>query len=78
MLVGDKLSHDAASEAYILLTAYIREEGKVADTYDTKRLTEFVRFLAEILKNPENFGPYENKETQTVKELPDQDIVGLA
>lgn len=55
MLVGDKLSHDAASEAYILLTAYIREEGKVADTYDTKRLTEFANFLADILKHPENF-----------------------
>lgn len=78
MLVGDKLSHDAASEAYILLTAYIREEGKIANTYDANRLTEFVKFLAEILKNPENFSSFENKETQPVKELSDQDVVGLA
>lgn len=78
MLVGNKLSHDAASEAYILLTAYIREEGKVAHTYDVNRLTEFAGFLAEILKNPENFSSFEKIETQTVKELSDQDIVGLA
>jgi hypothetical protein len=78
MLVGDKLSHDAASEAYILLTAYIREEGKVATTYDANRLTEFVGFLAEILKNPDNFSSFEKKQTETVKELSDQDVVGLA
>ena len=29
MLVGDKVSHAAVSEAYCLLTSYIREEGKV-------------------------------------------------
>ena len=64
MLVGDKLSHDAAREAYVLLTAYIREEGKIADTYDANRLKEFVEFLADILKNPDNFIFVENKQTE--------------
>ena len=29
MLVGDKVTYDAVNEAYCLLTAYIREEGKI-------------------------------------------------
>lgn len=54
MLVGDKLSYAAANESYCLLMAYIREE-KIAATYDKESLTEFVNFLAQILKHPENF-----------------------
>lgn len=60
MLVGDKISYAAASEAYCLLTAYIREE-KIAATYKTEDLQEFATFLAGILKHPENFKPLEPK-----------------
>lgn len=75
MLVGDKLSHGAASEAYILLSSYVREDGKLGANYDKNRLTEFVRFLAEILQHPENF----NRDLETKEEdLPDQDGLGLA
>jgi hypothetical protein len=55
MLVGDKVSHAAVSEAYCLLSSYVREEGKVGTQYDQKHLEEFVKFLSEILKHPENF-----------------------
>lgn len=55
MLVGDKVDYDAVNEAYILLTSYIREEGKVASNYDVERLQKFATFVAEILKHPENF-----------------------
>lgn len=55
MLVGDKVTHKAVSEAYCLITAYIREEGKVAATYDKEQLQNCATFLAEILKHPENF-----------------------
>lgn len=55
MLVGDKVSHAAVSEAYCLLTSYIREEGKIGAKYDTEHLQKFVVFLSEILKHPENF-----------------------
>lgn len=75
MLVGDKLSHGAASEAYILLSSYVREDGKLGTNYDKNRLTEFVRFLAEILQHPENF----NCDAKTKEEdLSDQDGLGLA
>jgi hypothetical protein len=55
MLVGDKVSHAAVSEAYCLLSSYIREEGKIGATYNTEHIEECVRFLSEILKHPENF-----------------------
>ena len=55
MLVGDKVSHAAVSEAYCLLSSYIREEGTIGAKYDSEHLTEFVKFLSEILKHPENF-----------------------
>ena len=55
MLVGDKVSHAAVSEAYCLLTSYIREEGKIGAKYNPEHLQTFVTFLAEILKHPENF-----------------------
>lgn len=75
MLVGDKLSHGAASEAYILLSSYVREDGKLGTNYDKNLLTEFVRFLAEILQHPENF----NRDVETKEEdLSDQDGLGLA
>lgn len=55
MLVGDKVTHNAVSEAYCLLSSYIREEGKVATTYNKEHLQQFVEFLADVLKHPENF-----------------------
>ena len=55
MLVGDKVSHAAVSEAYCLLSSYIREEGKIGATYNNEHIEECVRFLSEILKHPENF-----------------------
>ena len=55
MLVGDKVSHAAVSEAYCLLTSYIREEGKIGAKYNEEHLQAFVTFLTEILKHPENF-----------------------
>lgn len=68
MLVGNKVSYGAISEAYCLLSAYIREDGMVGAKYNTKELLECVKFLAEILKHPENFVG----EERTVKvRLPD-------
>jgi hypothetical protein len=64
MLVGDKVSHAAVSEAYCLLTSYIREEGKIGAKYDPEHLQKFVVFLSEILKHPENFVE-EKKTTET-------------
>lgn len=55
MLVEDKVSYAAVSEAYCLLSAYLREEGEIKADYKTEELTEFVKFLAEILKHPDNF-----------------------
>lgn len=55
MLVGDKVSHGAVSESYCLLSAYIREEGKLGTNYDKEKILEFCKFVAEILKHPENF-----------------------
>ncbi len=57
MHVGDKVSYDAVSEAYCLLTSYIREEGKVHAEYDKDKLQNIVVFLADILKHPDNFNP---------------------
>ena len=55
MLVGDKVSYPAVNEAYCLLSAYIREDGKLGASYSKDELLEFCKFLAEILKHPENF-----------------------
>jgi hypothetical protein len=55
MLVGNKVSHSAVTEAYCLLSSYIREDGKLGTNYDKEHLLEFVKFVSEILKHPENF-----------------------
>ena len=62
MLVGDKVSHAAVSEAYCLLSAYIREEGKIGATYNAEHLQDFVLFLTEVLKHPENFKTVKKEE----------------
>ena len=54
MIVGDKLTYTAANEAYCLVSAYIREE-KIAANYNKDDLKEFIIFMSEILKHPENF-----------------------
>ena len=73
MLVGDKVTYDAVNEAYCLLTAYIREEGKIGAKYNTEDLSVFVKFLSEILKHPENFVETESK----VKTVDSKDVDGL-
>lgn len=54
-MIVENLSHDAANEAFILLSAYVREEGHLGAHYDKDRLKEFINFLHDILKNPKNF-----------------------
>lgn len=80
MLVGNKVSHSAVTEAYCLISSYIREEGKIGTTYDKEDLLEFVHFLADILKHPENFGGIGVIETPVRKEktIPEHDGTGLA
>lgn len=58
----DNVSETAVNEAYILLSAYIREEGKLGTNYDKDRLKEFITFLAGILNHPENFKPVKVEE----------------
>ena len=55
MLVGNNVSYSAVTEAYCLLSSYIREEGKIGAKYNKEELKEFVHFVASILKHPENF-----------------------
>lgn len=82
MLVGDKVSYSAVSEAYCLLTSYIREEGKIGAKYNLEHLRELSIFLSEILKHPENF--LQEEKTNRVRlpdgsvENPEHDGRGLA
>ena len=64
MLVGDKVSHAAVSEAYCFLSAYIREEGKIGATYNAEHLQKCAIFLSEILKHPENFKDFKEVEQE--------------
>jgi hypothetical protein len=58
----DNVSEVAVNEAYVLLSAYVREEGKLGTTYDKDRLKEFIEFLAGILNHPDNFKAVEVEE----------------
>jgi hypothetical protein len=85
MLVGDKLEYGPANEAYCLLMAYLREEGKLGANYNKEELTAFCKFLAEILKHPENFIGVDRKKKERhadgslkLPETPDHDGTGLA
>jgi hypothetical protein len=51
----DNVSEVAVNEAYILLSAYVREEGKLGTNYNKENLQEFIKFLAGVLNHPENF-----------------------
>ena len=85
MLIGDKLEYGPANEAYCLLTAYIREDGTIGAKYNKEELQQFVLFLAEILKHPENFIGVDRKKKDRhadgslkLPETPDHDGMGLA
>ncbi len=51
--VKTTVSIGAITEAYCLLTSYLREEGKVRSSYDSDKLQKAVLFLAEIIKEGE-------------------------
>lgn len=76
MLVGDRVTYDAVNEAYCLISAYIREEGKVGAKYNREDLAVFVKFLSDILKHPENFVE-EEVVVEDTKPLV-HDVMGLA
>jgi hypothetical protein len=85
MVVDEKVSYQACNEAYCLLTAYLREEGKVGAKYNKEELAEFVKFLSDILKHPENFTGVDRKKKERHADgslkLPDageHDGLGLA
>ena len=58
-MIVEGISHDCVNEAYTLLSAYVREDGKIGANYNKEHLKEFVVFLSEILKNPKNFAAEE-------------------
>ena len=85
MFIKDKASYQSCNEAYCLLTAYLREEGKVGAKYNKEDLQEFVQFLADILKHPDNFSGVDRKKKERHADgslkLPDtgeHDGLGLA
>jgi hypothetical protein len=51
------LGQEVVNEAYILISAYVREE-RVAATYDMERLKKVQQFLHDILKDPDSFEPF--------------------
>lgn len=85
MVVDEKVSYPACNEAYCLLTAYLREEGKVGAKYSKEELAEFVKFLADILKHPENFTGVDRKKKERhadgslkLPDIAEHDGTGLA
>ena len=69
-----KVTFDAVSEAYCLLTSYLREDGKVKGRYNTERLQNFVIFLAELMKYEE----VDFSKVEITNETPEHDGTGLA
>lgn len=85
MFIEKKASYESCNEAYCLLTAYIREEGKVGAKYNKEDLEEFVKFLAEVLKHPENFTGVDRKKKERhadgslkLPDIEEHDGLGLA
>lgn len=64
MIVEGKVSYPAVNEAYCLLSAYLREDGKLGAKYSKDELKEFVSFLADILKHPDNFVGVDRKKKE--------------
>lgn len=69
-----KVTFDAVSEAYCLLSAYVREDGKVGTRYNKERLQAFVVFLAELMKH----GEVDLARVEFDNQFPDHDGLGLA
>ncbi len=68
------VSIGAITEAYCLLTSYLREEGKVRSSYDSDKLQKVVLFLAEIIKE----GEFGINKINIDDSIPDHDGTGLA
>lgn len=69
-----KVTFDAVSEAYCLLSAYVREDGKVGARYNKDRLQTFVVFLAELMKH----GEVDLARVEFDRQFPDYDGTGLS
>lgn len=69
-----KVTFDAVSEAYCLLSAYIREDGRVAAKYNKDRLQTFVVFLAELMKH----GEVDLAKVEFDNQIQEHDGTGLA
>ena len=72
--VKTTVSIGAITEAYCLLTSYLREEGKVRSSYDSDKLQKAVLFLAEIIKE----GELGINKINIEDSIPDHDGTGLA
>lgn len=69
-----KVTFDAVSEAYCLLSAYVREDGKVSTRYNKDRIQTFVVFLAELMKH----GDVDLARVEFDNQFPEHDGTGLA
>jgi hypothetical protein len=78
-MIVENLTHDAANEAYILISAYVREDGRISAAYDKSKLKEFLDFLHDILKNPKNFRIQVEGEDEevTVEDTGDSSSIGV-
>jgi hypothetical protein len=72
--VKTTVSIGAITEAYCLLTSYLREEGKVRSSYDSDKLQKAVLFLAEIIKE----GEFGINKISINEDIPDHDGRGHA
>lgn len=69
-----KVTFDAVSEAYCLLSAYVREEGKLGAKYNKDRIQTFVVFLAELMKH----GEVDLAKVEFDNQIQEHDGTGLA
>lgn len=69
-----KITFDAVSETYCLLSAYVREEGKLGAKYNKDRIQTFVVFLAELMKH----GDVDLEKVEFDKQVQEHDGTGLA
>jgi hypothetical protein len=52
-----ELGQEVVNEAYLIISAYVREE-RIAGTYDMERLKKAQKFLYDILNDPNAFEPF--------------------